>query len=78
MYLTEDEARGRVCPQFMGAILAASGGLAGSEVSPEAINKLSNGILCIASECMMFRHSGLTYKGELVTNEYYCGLVGKP
>lgn len=64
MYLTEEAARKKVCPK-----LILEFNMSTFDVSYRS---------CIASDCMMFRHSGLTRKGERVKNEYYCGLGGKP
>jgi hypothetical protein len=78
MYLTEEEARGKWCPQVRFSNFNGEYPDAESAVNTYDRATQAKDFGCIASECMMFRHSGLTCKGEPMKDQYYCGLAGKP
>lgn len=83
MFLTEEQAREKWCPQARTArVLAEKGDVPTVAVSA---NRSTNGTatelsVCLASRCMAWREAGLQHdptKGENVITGY-CGLAGRP
>lgn len=92
MYLTEEEAKKKVCVYMYSTVISNIPHFQGSNITDEQVERHVNRVNCIASECMMFRHYGLPFtlkyyreqgvsptEAEITESKKgYCGLGGKP